>query len=324
MGRRSVGILALGLAVATLLAAAAGCAAPAAKYPSGPVTVLVGWAAGSASDTGARALAEATVKHFGQPIAVQNVPGAGGGLAAMQVSQAKPDGYTLLFTAFGIVTQPHLEDVTYKPLEDFIPILQVGGYPEVLVVRAESPYKSLKELMDYAKANPGKVRWATSGFGSAPDLTGQLLARSGAAEMTAVPFNSGAEGVAAALGGHVDAAISTTGATIALLREGKLRALGISMAERDKGAPDIPTMKEQGFDVQLLGWWAIAAPKGTPESIVQSLHDAFKKGLADPPYTTVMEKALQPIVYLGPKDTLAKWKADYEAFGALLKAAKKK
>lgn len=311
------------LAVAALALGSAGSNAQQAAYPSGPVTLKVGWAAGSASDLGARALAQSTQKYLGQPITVQNLVGAGGGLAATQIAKAKPDGHNLLFTAFGILTQPHLEAVTYKPLEDFVPVLQVGGYPELLVVGAASPYKTLKELVDYAKANPGKVRVATSGFGSAPHIAEELLARAAKVRFTPIPFNSGAEGVAAVMGGHVEAAFSTSGATYSLIKAGKLRSLGLTLPERYPGMPEIPTFKEQGFDVKLLGWWAIVAPKGTPDSIVQTIDTAFKKGMADAPYTTVMEKAQQPIIYVGPKDIINMWKEQYAGFGDMLKSAKK-
>ncbi len=292
-------------------------------YPTAPVNFVVGWAAGSASDIATRALAESSQKYLGQPIVVQNVPGAGSAIGATQVAKSKPDGYNVLFTAFGILTQPHIEQVTYKPLEDFIPIIQVGGYAEVLVVRPESPFKTAKDIVEFGKANPGKIKWATSGVGSAPDLAGLLLAKAGGFQATPIPFTSGAEGVAAALGGNVDAAFSTTGATIQLIKDGKLRALGITMAAREPAAADIPTFKEQGYDVQLLGWWSLAVAKGTPAAVVQTIHDAVRKGLADDPYKAVMAKALQPIIYLGTADTAAKWKAEYETFGTLLRASTK-
>ncbi len=294
-----------------------------AASPSSPVTLKVGWAPGSASDLGARALAESTQKYLGQRIIVENVVGGGSARAATQIARAKPDGQNLLFTAFGILTQPHLEEVPYKPLEDFVPVLQVGGYPELLVVGAESPFKSLKEFLDYAKANSGKVRIATSGFGSAPDIAGRLLERAAGVQFTSVPYNSGAAGVAAVMGGHLEAAFSTSGATYGLIKSGKLRSFGLTLPERYLGMPDIPTFKEQGFDVNLLGWWAIVAPKGTPESIVQAIDAAFRKGMENAPYTTVMEAAHQPITYLGPKDLANVWKQQYSTFGEMLKSAKK-
>lgn len=303
----------------TTVAAATPAATPTPAYPTKPLTILLGWSAGSASDQGSRALAEATQKAYGQPIIVQNMPGAGSAIAATAVAKAKPDGTTILFTAFGILTQPHIEEVTYDPLKDYVPIMQVGGYVGVLVVQANGPYKTLKDFLAYAKANPGKVRWATSGIGSQPDLSGRLLAEKAGVQMTGIPFNSGAEGVAAVLGGNVDAAISTPGNTLPLIREGKLRALGSTATTKDPKSPEIPTFTEQGYDVTLLGWWAIAAPKGTPDYVIDSLHKAFKTGLETAPYTTWMGNALQPIVYLGPKDTMEMWKTQYALFGSMLK-----
>ena len=311
------------LAVVALTVGSADGNAQQTAYPSGPVTLKVGWAPGSASDIGARALAESTQKFLGQRITVENVVGGGSALAATQIAKAKPDGQTLLFTAFGILTQPHLEAVPYKPLEDFVPVLQVGGYPELLVVGAASPYKTLKDFVNFAKANPGKVRIATSGFGSGPHIAEELLARAAGVQFTTIPFNSGAEGVATVMGGHLEAAFSTSGATYSLIKSGKLRSLGLTLPERYPGMPEIPTLKEQGFDVSMLGWWAIVAPKGTPDSIVQAIDAAFKKGMATAPYTTVMEMAQQPIIYLGPKDIANLWKQQYATFGDMLKSAKK-
>ena len=292
------------------------------KYPTRPVTLVLGFGAGSSSDQAARALAESSHKHLGQPIVVQNVPGAGSATAANQIAKAQPDGYNILFTAFGIVTLPHLEPVPFKPLEDFIPVIQVGGFPLLFLVRADSPFKTLKDFANYAKQNPGKANHATSGVGTSTDLAGLLFAKSGDFQLTAVPFAS-AQGIAALLGGTADSTFNVPSASIQYIQEGKLRALGITSAERHKALPDVPTFKEQGFDVQLFGWWALAVPKGTPDYAVNTIHDAVKKGLADDPYKSMMDKALQPIDYLGPADTMAKWRAEYQLFGDLLKNAKR-
>lgn len=301
----------------TAAPAVAKTAAPA--YPTQPLTMMVGWSAGSASDRGARALAESTQKYFGQSIVVQDMPGAGGQLAVSDVARAKPDGTKILFTAFGILTQPHMGEVTYKPLEDFIPIAQIGAYFGILVVAKDSPYKTMKDFIEFARANPGKIRWGTSGVGSQPYLAGRLLEEKAGVKMTTVPFNSGAEGIAAVVGGNVDAAIGSPSEAAPQIQSGTVRALGMTATERDKGLPNVPTMKEQGYDVVLLGWWAIAAPKGTPDYIVEGLHKAFKSGLESEPYMGVMAKMLFQIPYLGPKDTMETWKRDYEILGRLLK-----
>ncbi len=288
-------------------------------YPTQQLTIMVGWSAGSASDRGARAIATATEKSFGKPIVVEDMPGAGGQLAVSDVARAKPDGTKILFTAFGILTQPLMGEVTYKPLEDFIPIMQIGGYFGILVVAIDSPYKTLKDFIEAARANPGKIRWATSGIGSQPWLTGRLLAEKANVKITEVPFNSGAESITAVAGGNVDAAIGSPSEGLAMISAGKVRPLAMSAAERDKGLPDVPTMKEQGFDVELLGWWALAAPKGTPDYMIDALSKAFKSGIAAEPYVTVMNQMRFQIPYLGPKDTMERWKRDYEIFGRLLK-----
>lgn len=324
--RQRISALACLVAAIAVTIGLAGCGstAPQQKYPTRDLTLLIGWAPGASLDQAGRALAEATQKHFGQPIVPQNVAGAGGGIALAQLAQAKPDGYTIVITAAGVVTQPHLEDVTYKPLEDFIPFMQVAGYPVVYVVRADSPYKTLKDLVDYGKANPGKIRFGASGIGSTIHLTGELFARAAGIQITNVPFNSAAEGVAGVIGGNLDAAADSPGTIVAHLQEGRLRALAISTPERYKLLPNIPTFKEQGYAVDGFWWWDLAAPKGTPDSVIQTLDAAFQKGMKDEPFTTWIEKTRNAVVYLGRQENEKKWKADYERLGAILKELKRK
>ena len=299
------------------------CAAPQKAYPSGPVTMIVSWAAGGAADTAARALAEATKRFLAQPIVVQNVAGAGGAQGAVQVAKAKPDGYTVMFTTGSMVTQPHFEDVPYKVLEDFIPVLQVGGYPTMIVVRTDSRFKGFKEVVEYAKTNPGKLNYSTSGFGSIHHLLAERLFQSAGIQLTHVPFKDLRQGVTALLGGHLDLAAATPFDVVSHLQEGRVRALGLFLGERYKDMPDIPTWKEQGYDSVGFGWWGVAVPQRTPNSIVQKLHDAFKKGTENPPFTTVMNNLKTPIMYLNSQDTFRKWKEDYKKYGDIAKALSK-
>ena len=299
------------------------CAAPQKAYPSGPVTMIVSWAAGGAADTAARALAEATKRFLGQPIVVQNVAGAGGAQGAVQVAKAKPDGYTIMFTTGSMVTQPHFEDVPYKVLEDFIPVIQVGGYPTMIVVRTDSRFKSFKEVVEYAKKNPGKLNYSTSGFGSIHHLLAERLFQSAGIQLTHVPFKDLRQGVTALLGGHLDLSAATPFDVVGHLQEGRVRALGLFLGERYKDMPDIPTWKEQGYDSVGFGWWGVAVPQRTPNSIVQKLHDAFKKGTENPPFTTVMNNLKTPIMYLNSQDTFKKWKEDYKKYGDVAKTLSK-
>ena len=292
------------------------------SYPSSPATMIVAWAPGGVADTVARALAESTRSHFGQPIVVQDIPGAGGAQGAYQLIASKPDGYTMIFTTASLVTQPHFENVPYKALEDFIPVLQVSAYPVLMVVRADSPFNTYKELVDYAKKNPRVLNYSTAGFGSINHLIVEELSMLGGFKMTHVPFKALAEGVTALLGGHIKVAIASPVDIMSHLPEGRVKALGIAMRERYKEMPNIPTFKEMGFDAKGQGWYGIAVPKGTPDVIVKKLHDSFKKGIADPPFTTVMNKSKTPIEYLNGQDTMKRWREEYKIYSEIAKTLK--
>jgi tripartite-type tricarboxylate transporter receptor subunit TctC len=299
------------------------CAGPQETYPNGPVTMIVSWAAGGAADTSARALAEASKRFLGQPIVVQNMAGAGGAQGAVHVAKAKPDGYTILYTTGSMVTQPHFEDVPYKVLEDYIPVIQVGGYPTMLVVKSDSKFKNFKDVVEYAKKNPGKLNYSTSGFGSIHHLLAELLFQTAGIQLTHVPFQDLRQGVTALLGGHLDLAAATPFDVVSNLQEGRVRSLGLFLGERYKGLPEIPTFKEQGYESVGFGWWGVAVPKGTPNRITQKLHDAFKQGTENPPFTTVMSNLKTPILYLNSKDFANRWKEDYKKYAEVAKRLSK-
>jgi tripartite-type tricarboxylate transporter receptor subunit TctC len=299
------------------------CAGPQDTYPNGPVTMIVSWAAGGAADTSARAVAEASKRFLGQPIVVQNMAGAGGAQGAVHVAKAKPDGYTILYTTGSMVTQPHFEDVPYKVLEDYIPVIQVGGYPTMIVVKSDSKFINFKQVVEFAKKNPGKLNYSTSGFGSIHHLLAELLFQTAGIQLTHVPFKDLRQGVTALLGGHLELAAATPFDVVSHLDEGRVRPLGLFLGERYKGIPEIPTFKEQGYESVGFGWWGVAVPKNTPNRIVEKLHDAFKQGIANPPFTTVMNNLKTPILYLNSKDFLNRWKEDYKKYEEVAKRLNK-
>ncbi len=312
------------LAMASILMISlTGCGTQQAQYPTGPVTLVVGWSAGSGADGAARSLAEGTQKHLGQPITIKNVPGAGGSIGATEVVNAKPDGYTILFSTGSMVTQPHFESVPYKPGENIIPVIQVGGYPIALIVRADSPYKNLDDFIAEAKKNPGKLNYSTAGFGSILHVVAEMLWQKAGVTLTHVPFASNREGVVALMGGNLQASIGTPADFLVDVREGRLKVLGVAMPQRAAGLEDIPTFKELGYDVTPFGWWGVAVPKGMPDSISQKLHDAFKKGMDEPPFTDWMSKNKYTKVYLNSADTLAQWKREMAMYGDMAKTLKK-
>ncbi len=294
-----------------------------AQYPTSPVTMVVGWSAGSGADGAARTLAAGTQKHLGQPIVIKNLAGGGGSIGATEVVNAKPNGYTILFSTGSMVTQPHFEKVPYIPGENIIPVIQVGGYPTAVLVRADSPYKNLKDFIAEAKKKPGQLNYSTSGFGAIVHLIAEMLWQKAGVSLTMVPFGSTREGIVALMGGIVQASVGTPADFLTDVKEGRLRALGVAMPQRAQGLEDIPTFKEQGYDVTPFGWWGVAVPKGVPEPIRQKLHDSFKKGMDEPPFTDWMSKNKYSKVYLNAADTLAQWKREMAMYGEVAKTLKR-
>ena len=307
----------------TLIIGLPECGSQQAQYPTSPVTMVVGWSAGSGADGAARSLAAGTQKHLGQPIAIKNVPGAGGSIGATEVVNPKPNGYTILFSTGSMVTQPHFEKVPYIPGENILPVIQVGGYPSALIVRADSPYKTLKDFIAEAKKKPGQLTYSTSGFGAIVHLIAEMLWQKAGVTLTMVPFGGNREGIVALMGRNIDASIGTPADFLTDVKEGRLRVLGVAMPQRAQGLEDIPTFKEQGYDVTPFGWWGVAVPKGVPEPIRQKLHDSFKKGMDEPPFTDWMSRNKYSKVYLNAADTLALWKREMTMYGEIAKTLKK-
>lgn len=299
------------------------CGSQQVQYPTSPVTMVVGWSAGSGADGAARSLAAGTQKHLGQPITIKDVPGAGGSIGATEVVTAKPNGYTILFSTGSMVTQPHFEQVPYIPGENILPVIQVGGYPIALIVRADSPYKTLKDFIGEAKKSPGKLNYSCAGFGSILHVVAEMLWQKAGVTLTMIPFGSNREGVVALMGNILQASIGTPSDFLTDVKEGRLRVLGVAMPQRAQGLEDIPTFKEQGYDVTPFGWWGVAVPKGVPEPIQQKLHDSFKKGMDEPPFTDWMSKNKYSKVYLNAADTLVQWKREMAMYGEMAKILKK-
>ena len=321
--RKALFLVTLALA-STLILGLPECGSQQVQYPTSPVKMVVAWSAGSGADGAARSLVAGTQKHLGQPITIKNAAGAGGSIGATEVANAKPDGYTIMFTTGSMVIQPHFEQVPYIPGENILPVIQVGGYPLALLVNADSPYKTLKGFIEEVKKNPGKLSYATQAFGGISHLLAEMLWRSaGVTPPTMVPFPSSREGIVAMMGRNVQASFGTPADFLTDVKEGRLRVLGVAMPQRAQGLEDIPTFKEQGYDVVLFGWWGVAVPKGVPEPIRQKLHDSFKKGMDEPPFTDWMSRNKYSKVYLNAADTLALWKREMATYGEIAKTLKK-
>lgn len=296
------GMLAAGLAVAALSGMAAAGAALADTYPSKPVTFIVPWPAGGSSDLTMRALAESASKHLGQPIVIENRAGASGTAGpAVMAASAKPDGYTVAQMPITVFRLPQMVKTSFDPARDFTYIINVTGYTFGVVVKADAKWKTFGELIADAKANPGKITYGTPGAGTSLHITMEQIAAMAGAKLTHVPFKGGAETNAAVMGGHVSAVADSTGWG-GLVDAKELRLLVIWGGQRSKRWPDVPTLKEAGFDLVSNSPFGIAGPKGMDPKVVQKLHDAFKKGMEEPAYAEAMKKFDMEPFYMSTAD----------------------
>ncbi|MCX7962685.1 MAG: tripartite tricarboxylate transporter substrate binding protein [Burkholderiales bacterium] len=280
-------------------------AAFAQGFPSRPVTLLVTFPAGGPTDVAARALAEATSKYLGQPIVVENRPGAAGTLGAAALANARPDGYTLSMIPVTVLRLPHMENVAFDPLKDIRYVIGVSGYVFAVVVRADAPWKTMGELVAHAKANPDRVTFGSHGIGSTVHLAMEELAAAQGLKLVHVPYKGSADMMTALLGGHIQVAVDSTGA-VPHVSAGKARVLAVFTEKRVPIWPDVPTLAELGYGIVSTSPYGIGAPAATPPEIVKILHDAFRKGLEDPIHLKALEKFNQPVWYKSSEE-YAQW-----------------
>jgi tripartite-type tricarboxylate transporter receptor subunit TctC len=271
--------------------------AKAQAFPSRPITLIVPFPAGGVTDVQFRALAQIAAKEFGQPVVISNRPGATGTLAPGQMAgTAAPDGYTLSVVSAGQFRMPHVSKVPWDPLQDFTWILGVTAYSFGVAVRTEAPWKTFADLVADAKANPGKLTMGTSGRGNVGHVAMEKVSRSTGMKMTLVPFKGAAEFMAALVGGHID--VVPDGGWGTMARAGKVRLLAMMTPKRLPSWPDVPTLKELGYDIEVLPMLMIAGPKGMDPAVVKRLHDGFRKAMADPAFQKVLDADNQTVIYM--------------------------
>ena len=274
----------------------------AADFPAKAVTLIVPWVAGGSTDSCMRVLAEHSAKVLGQPVIVENKPGGGGTVGpATMAATAKPDGYTLSQIPLGVFRLPHTMKTTWDPLQDFTYIIQLTGYTYGIVVKKDAPWKDLKELLAFAKANPGKVTYATPGVGVMQHVVMERLAQKEGIKWIHVPCKGGIEVITATLGGHVMVGAETSG-WAPQVDSGDLRLLAVWTAERTKKWPDVPTLKELGYGIVASSPFGIAGPKGMDPKVVKILHDAFKKGMDDPAFKKILDQFYMVPFYMNSED----------------------
>ena len=293
----------LGLAAGLLLTLAA----HAQTFPAKPVTLIVPWPAGGSSDLYFRKLGEVAARHLGQPLVIENRPGGSGmnGPATM-AKTARPDGYTISQLTISAFRVPHMQKVDWDPITDFTYIIGLAGYTFGVVVKSDSPFKTFNDLLTYARANPGKLSYATPGTGTSLHLAMEEVASKAGVEFLHVPFKGYADGAIALMGGHVMVQVDSTG-WAKQVDAGAQRLLATLGDKRTRwGAP---TVKELGVDTVSNSPYGLVGPKGMPREIVKVLHDAFKKSLDDPDYLKTLAQLDQPAWYQSSED-YARWAAE--------------
>lgn len=285
----------------TTAAAAATVAFPtisqAQPYPSRPIKLICPWPAGGSTDVVVRAFAESAGKILGGTFVVENKPGAGGTLGAIELVNAKPDGYTLSQLPLGIFRIPHMQKVQFDPLKDFTYIACLTGYTFGLAVRADSQIKSIKDLVEFAKANPEKFTYGSTGTGTTPHLVVEQFARRAGIKLLHVPFKGSADGMQAVLGGHVMAHSDATG-WAPFVDTGRCRLLATYGSKRTKRWPNVPTLQELGYQTVSDSPFGIGGPKGMDPALTKRLNEVFKKTLEDPTVLATLEKYDQPVIYM--------------------------
>ena len=288
------------VAAAAMIAAAlwiAPTAANAQAYPNKPVTWIVPFAAGGPTDALARSIAERVARELGQPIVIDNAPGAGGTVGTAKAARATPDGYTLLVGHMGYMgAAPALyKKLSYDPVKDFAPAFRFPDTPLVLMVRKEHPAKDVKALVEYARSNPDKVFISNAGVGSSSHLIAALWAASAGIKISQVPYKGAGPALIDVIGGQVDGIFDQTNTALPQIREAKVRALAVTSRVRLPQLKDVPTLSETVLpDFEASTWYGIYAPRGTPQAALDRLQQAYLKAMEDKAFTDKMaEQAIQ-------------------------------
>jgi len=309
---------------AALLAGTAGRPFAQGKYPERPITLVVPSAPGGTTDFSARLIAEPLSRALGQPVVIDNKPGASGNIGNQLVARAKPDGYTLLLAYSGYqVGNPHLfKKAGWDPIKDFAPVAMLTRAPQVLAAKADLPAKSLRELIAYAKAKPGKLNYASSGNGSIQHIAGELFKQLTGTSITHVPYKGAAPAVQDLLGGQVDLFFTTPASVVSQIKADKLKALAVTSQGRLSSLPQVPTATESGLsNFNLDSWFALYAPAGTPAEIVQLLNGEIGKILAMPDIRKKAEDAGTAVEQMTPAQLAEFTRKELDYWGRVIKNA---
>jgi tripartite-type tricarboxylate transporter receptor subunit TctC len=310
------------LAAAAAMSIAGGMASAQSPFPSRPVHIFVPYAAGGAVDILARTLGDVVSRQWGRGVVVENRPGAGGVIASQALVTSPPDGYTLIVVASGHPTNSFLyPKLPYDTFKDFTPISLLASSPNILLVRADSPFKTLADMIAAAKAKPGSLSFAHAGTGTSTHLAGELLKSLAKIDINAIPYKGGAPAINDLLGGQIPMSFNNGPESVGQLAAGTLRALAVTTASRASFLPNVPSMSEtiQGYDTEV--WWGLLGPAGMPPDVLAKLSHDFVAALNTDSVKERLTKLGATPIGSSPQQFDAKIHADYEKWGPIIKAA---
>jgi tripartite-type tricarboxylate transporter receptor subunit TctC len=308
------------LSLAVLAGSAVFAPASAQNYPSRPVEVVVPFPAGGGTEIVSRLAADGLSKRLGQPFVVLNRPGANTNLGTLSVVRSKPDGHTLLITSFGLAANPSLyKNLGFEPLVDLDPITLVANSPTVLTVPLSLPVNSLTEFIDYAKAHPGELNYASYGVGSSPHLAAALFQSMTGTKMAHIPYNGGGPSAVGVMTNQVQALFSSVVTVLGMLRGGSIKAIAVSSDRRSELLPSVPTFGEQGLDFRSGTWYGLLAPAKTPPAIIDALHRASATILAEPTVKARIAEQGAEVVANSPAEFRAFVKDETERLGRVIR-----
>jgi tripartite-type tricarboxylate transporter receptor subunit TctC len=311
------------IAVVAALAPAAALGQSLGTYPDRPVKIIVPFAPAGPTDVVARLIAQKLSERLGRQFYIENVTGAGGNTGMGQAARAAPDGYTMLFASSSYVVNPSLyPKIPYDPYKDFAPVTVAGDAPNILLVNPSIPAKTVRELIDYIKVNPGKISYASAGTGTTPHLSGELFRLSQKLDIVHVPFGGAGPAIQSLAGDHTPMAFTSLPPAIPLIKDGKIRALAVSAAKRVAALPDVPTLAEAGLpDQEADTMQAVFVPAGTPRPVIDLLYREIKAIVALPDIRERFEVlGLDPVANT-PEEFATQIKVEVEKWGKVIRGA---
>ena len=306
-----------------LIALTAGIVAAQEAFPTRPISLVNPFPPGGQADLTSRPLAAAMERALKQPVVIVNKQGASGAVGMQTVAVARPDGYTILVTVPAIATLPEVDKLFGRPpsftRDHFVPLARVNADPVVLVVNGEQPWMSVKELVEAAKRRPNEIVFTSAGIYSGTHVPTEMLLQTAGIKMRHLPTAGGGPAMTAILGNHAQVTSAATGVASPHVKSGKIRALAVSGATRHPSYPDVPTLKELGYDVEYYLWIGYFAPKNTPAAVVKVLRDAIRQAVNDPEFKGAMDKIQSPISYQDGDEFRPWWDADSVRLEAVIR-----